>query len=426
MVVPVPMPEGMSYAGVFGGEEVGFAMNGVVNGPIVARSWNGPVTFMSGVTNGISGTMLATPTPQPPAVMTFSQAPTAIYSLNATATPTMAPSMATKAQVPAWSAASARHAITPYPPAPMAAPGAQGPVGPAGAVGALGPPGNNVQLVTGLADFDFAANDQEMRRDRSLAAGMLGWNQSRLAEAQQALQQAQALQQQGKTEAALPRQLAYCLDQAYRAFNSGNDGGLSIGITNELEQLSDAFAVIHAKEVPATKLDLVIREQTLQQALEQVAQAAKVKLTILPGSLEDATVLADVPMVRVQYLDLRHATLAQALDWLLQPAHLQWSFDKGTISVASARRLPGDSPWVYQVGELMLPTNEETKGKDAAEVRKSAITSFIADLRLLTGQAEETGVKSGSSKSAEWRKYPGLRWAGHPCRYCRDAGGVER
>jgi hypothetical protein len=83
-----------------------------------------------------------------------------------------------------------------------------------------------------------------------------------------------------------------------------------------------------------------------------------VNITQTPGSVDDVTaLLGEEP--RVSFLDLRRATLAEALDWTLLPANLTWKLVDGKIVAASQRRLAGETPWVYDVSIATLPTKEE-------------------------------------------------------------------
>jgi hypothetical protein len=153
------------------------------------------------------------------------------------------------------------------------------------------------------------------------------------------------------------------------------------------------------KQIPqlATKLDMVLRDQSLEQALAAVAKAAKIDIRLLEGSAADAQAMTG-QTPRITYLDLRHATLAQALDWILQPARLSWQPDVARDSVAGSPprsgglrivagsdRRRGEAGWTYDVSAIALPLEEDLKkladeAKMLAEAQKAA-DDFIAALR---------------------------------------------
>jgi hypothetical protein len=99
---------------------------------------------------------------------------------------------------------------------------------------------------------------------------------------------------------------------------------------------------------------------------------------------------------RVTYLDLRGATAAQALDWLLQPLRLSWVPDLGQgaskIVVGSDRRLAHVSAWVYDASVVALPSSKELggEGDKALAKAKEEAEQFVTALRkALQASAEE-------------------------------------
>jgi hypothetical protein len=144
------------------------------------------------------------------------------------------------------------------------------------------------------------------------------------------------------------------------------NGGASAGVVAAealaaLEELRAHQVKSWLKEVPqlSKKLDLVIRDQSIEQALAQVGKAAGLSITILPGSLTDAATLTGTKEPRVAYLDLRRATVAEALDWLAQAERLNWWTSKEGVTVGSERRRTGQSAWVYDVSLIALPDGAE-------------------------------------------------------------------
>jgi hypothetical protein len=146
------------------------------------------------------------------------------------------------------------------------------------------------------------------------------------------------------------------------------------------------------------KLNLVIRDQGIRDAVRAIAKAAGFKVEILPGSLTDAAEMLNVSEIRVTYLDLRRATVAQALDWLLTPAHLTWRTDKKyTITIGTSRRLPGNSAWVYVVGDLARPSEKEIASTVRKEIAVRALKKFLNAIRIVINQKGESGLNPGSA-----------------------------
>jgi len=236
-----------------------------------------------------------------------------------------------------------------------------------------------------------------------LAQLFQGWAPIRHTEAQEALKEAQALQEKGEREAALRRaQHVYLLETVPLSVNPWNDDGTATAAAQFIETLQDERGQAWAKDMPAlaNRLDLVLRRQPLEAALAQVAQAGGVAVTVVEGSLEDARTLLRQEDLQVIYLDLRNATVAQALTWLLEPFHLTWQVGgEGAIQVGSARRLDGVSPWVYPVGDWLIPTptglGEDRKAAVATAER--AAQEFLLAVRVVLGQTDEGGLAPGSA-----------------------------
>ena len=129
------------------------------------------------------------------------------------------------------------------------------------------------------------------------------------------------------------------------------------------------------------KLDLVIRDKSLAESLEMVRVASGIEIELLAGSTADSALMTRDD-VRVDYLDLRRATVAQALDWILHPQRMSWQ-SKGDVVIAGTdRRQPGPSAWVYDVS-LLLPSAKELEeaGDDSTKVAaETLVTSLRAHL----------------------------------------------
>jgi hypothetical protein len=128
-----------------------------------------------------------------------------------------------------------------------------------------------------------------------------------------------------------------------------------------------------------------------------VATAAGVAVTLIPGSIEDAARLLGTQPPRVTYLDLRGATVAQALDWILQPARLRWQPSQDGVAAGSDRRGAAESAWIYDVSPIALPSAEELQSaKDEQpqiEAVQKAATEFLTAVRReLKLQGETTAA----------------------------------
>lgn len=245
-----------------------------------------------------------------------------------------------------------------------------------------------VELASGSADRFAVSAFQSLSRQRH-------------EEAKKALLEAQELQKKGKLEAALRRfQHAFLLESAFLFSNPWNDDGTGAAATEALQSLTEEIDKERAKENPALgkKLDLVVRDEALSEALQVLAKAAGLKVVVVRGSLEDAAEMLNVPELRVTYLDLRGATVAQGLDWLLVPVRLSWEMgDKGLITVATARRLSGNSAWVYAIGDLTMPLQRVTGDKAQQDQAAKTLNGFLSGVRLVIGQRDDSGLAPGSA-----------------------------
>jgi Ca-activated chloride channel family protein len=242
-----------------------------------------------------------------------------------------------------------------------------------------------------LSNLDGAIRDREaefrLGGDDGYTARALQQEAAELHKAAQAqLKSAQGHLEKKEFEAARIAFAKACfLDTA--AANVGlSQGDAAESALAALEDLHERQIAEDKKQLPALdkRLDLVIRDKSLSDALTEVCRAAKIEFKVLPGSVEDATqLLGEAP--RVSYLDLRRATAAEALDWLLQPARLAWRLNKSTVVVASERRLAGECAWVYDVAAIALPSAKELAAlgdynKAVAAAKKDA-DAFLASVR---------------------------------------------
>ena len=149
------------------------------------------------------------------------------------------------------------------------------------------------------------------------------WSMKRREDAQIALKEAKHLQKQGEFEAARLRyQHVLGLRADMYGFNDSVTESILIATEEIGKRRSQSYPHLNRK------LDLVIRNQPLDDAIRAVVEVGEFQLKLVHGSFEDAAELLNLPALRVTYLDLRHATIIQALDWLLAPYHLTWQMKK--------------------------------------------------------------------------------------------------
>ena len=107
------------------------------------------------------------------------------------------------------------------------------------------------------------------------------------------------------------------------------------------------------------KLNLVLWTQPFANALRTIVNAGGFQLNLVPESLNDIAPLWNGADPRVGYLDLRQATIAQALDRLCG-VHLIWQITSGdTITIGTPPRTQGTSTWSYNVEGLTIPLGDE-------------------------------------------------------------------
>jgi len=170
----------------------------------------------------------------------------------------------------------------------------------------------------------------------------------------------------------------------------GETGRMLQGVDNIVVALQKQWI----KELPALerRLDLVIRNRPLPEAVGEIARASGLRIELLAGSAEDAAQLAGMRERRIVWLDLRNATVAQALEWLTGITRLDWRAGKDGVTVGSQRLLPGESAWVYEVSRLVHPSEQIAALPDAAGRSKAigeAVTAFRDAVRKALALKEE-------------------------------------
>ncbi len=215
-------------------------------------------------------------------------------------------------------------------------------------------------------------------------------------EAGQALETGKTLLRQEKLADARGESLkAYFLDTAalYRGASTGQTASEALAA---LDAVNRAQRGKWSKSLPQLerRLNLVIRDKSVTDVLDVIAQAVEVDVRVTPGSLRDAAGLLHVEEPRITYLDLRGATLAQALDWTLYPVRLDWTVANNTINVWSIRRAEGVMPWVYDVSVLALPSREElTNGDNTQKVVERAAQQAESFLQAVRGELDAQGAR---------------------------------
>ncbi|MFO8013550.1 MAG: VIT domain-containing protein [Phycisphaerae bacterium] len=181
-------------------------------------------------------------------------------------------------------------------------------------------------------------------------------------QAAKALEAANELKEKGDLLAARARAAhAVLLDVSLAGGGGGNVSQEALAAIGEInEQLLQTWKKDH--KALGRRLDLVLRDVSLAEACKAVTEAVGAKrlpIHIAAGSAEDAADVIRRAEVRITYLDLRGATVAQALDWLTQPERLTWRLAGGTVQVTSARRSPVAAPWVYDVSAVAMPSTKQ-------------------------------------------------------------------
>ena len=363
VLVPVPLPAGVEFDGIFGGN-VAFEEEASVS---LMRSSNlGSMTFSYS-----------------PASAKASSGARALRVNNSSRYDqrTVTRPRAARQRM----SSSASFSATPTRKAPMKA-AMRAPV-----IGQTSPPGEITQIQRDAARAGLALR---MVEHQDLGNNLFDqWSMKRREDAQRALKEAKDLQKQGEFEAARHR---YQHVLGLQADTYGVDDTLIQTILD----ISEEIGKRRAESYPRLnrKLDLVIRNQPLNVAIGTVVEAGEFQLELVHGSLEDTAELLNFPELRVTYLDLRHATMVQALDWLLAPYHLTWQMkDADTITVGVSRRLPAPSAWGYAVADLVIPSEGEIDNSTLEADLENALTGFLNGVRIVINQKEDSGLKPGSA-----------------------------
>ena len=239
--------------------------------------------------------------------------------------------------------------------------------------------------------------DFPFRYPRAIAHFLDNSSVKRQADAKAAMADAQALQKDGHLEEA---RLRYQHALGLMAGIQSDDATAATAAV-AIQALSDAILKKRVEGYPGLnrKLNLVLRNQPLADAVRTLVTAGGFQVDVVPGSLNDVATLLYVPEPRVTYLDLRHATVAQGLEWLLAPYHLTWHMtDAKTITVGTARRMPGRSVWGYDVHDIVIPwVHAEFDEDTPLESIENALTRFLKTLKIGVAPKADLGLKPDSA-----------------------------
>jgi len=181
---------------------------------------------------------------------------------------------------------------------------------------------------------------------------------------------------------------------------------------DRIEEINKGLVRLWSKAAPALekRLDLVLRDATVEDALEAVASGgAGLKTDGLIGGAQDPVLRAERGEMRVTYLDLRGATVAQALDWILVPERMTWWVQDGALCAGTARSAPVSGPWVYDVSLLVMPDEKEIEKIEDHQKRVQAVKQS-ADA-FLKAVAKALGAKA-IAKEKEPAEKPEVVWYG--------------
>ena len=135
----------------------------------------------------------------------------------------------------------------------------------------------------------------------------------------------------------------------------------------EMERVAHRHAIT-ALPVLSREAGLLIRNQSLRESLAALSKVGGLEIHLVPGSLGDIRDALGRSELRIALLDVRGATLAQALSWSLDGLGLEWSVVGQGVTVTSARRAPGTTAWAYALADLA--PDAETAAEIALEVRR--------------------------------------------------------
>ncbi|HOF89028.1 MAG TPA: hypothetical protein PLZ36_13140, partial [Armatimonadota bacterium] len=369
VAVPVPLPEGVSYAGVFGGDVVtltdaqAVALPTVVDAPM-AKAPYGARAGQAGVALPKAADTAMAPSPAPPKTLGLAIpiAPVAILGAlsGLIGGGSTTPMPTTTYRMPAdergmQNIPRLRGQIT-------------------AGVRSSGVNYLDASAVAGKSSATYVARATEYLRADNIPEEII-------PDVEDAMTIVEELLRANNPEAAF-RQAQHAL---FLTRIAGSRAPLS-AVEALVTRARQACLTTYVEALPDldTRLTLVIRNKSLEEALRMIAAESGVTLTVGDGAA-DARALLEVRELRVPYLDLRRATVAQALEWMLTPLMLSWRVDDGTVVIDSMRRMSGATAWLYNVSALTTPTPDELADDAGAKAAANVLALLLQAVRAEIG-----------------------------------------
>lgn len=189
-------------------------------------------------------------------------------------------------------------------------------------------------------------------------------------EAMKMVETANKLAEEGKlTEARSLLARAYFIDMASAYFQCSQGMAASAALVG-IENVDAARVAKWSEEQPLLNesLGLLIRDESLKEALDRVASEAGLDIRVVDGSITDVMTMRREDELAVTYLDLRGAKVHEALDWLAKMSGLNWTLDGDEVVIHSSRREAGETAWVYDLSTIAYPTKAELTGIDSENI----------------------------------------------------------
>lgn len=414
IAVAVPMPDGMSYTGVFGGmANYTFSFDGDKNADeeVDGRALlDAPMAGEQVTVDALRQMIQNDPNLQnklrgPQGAQGPQGAPGGNFSAAYTGPALNASATKPSASITSGYMVTSRATANPVPPAgrgkATAGTSAMGGKAPAAQPPAITPPSPATDIDDGK-EIDFTYTNPAQAKPLVSPAMIDAMRK----EAAAALADAAKLLKDGKLEEALLRaQYAVFLSKAL------NDRNNLVQAVDLVDTIRKASVESYVKIIPELNkpLGLVLRNKSLDDAFKAIIAAGGLRLKVQVGAEDDAAALLGTAP-RIQYLDLRNATAAQAFEWILTPNMLTWRVENDArvpgntlVAIGVTRRFSGVAPWVYSVADMTTPTMEEWKRATKQNPPSTYHTELLRAVRAEIGQKEETALTPGSACYADSR-----------------------
>ena len=183
---------------------------------------------------------------------------------------------------------------------------------------------------------------------------------------------------------------------------------------DRIEEINKGLVRLWAKKEPILKekLNITIQDLSVENALRAIAQTVR-RADDIVDITQDPVLRAERGEMRVTYLDLRGATVAQAYDWILVPERMTWWVRDGALCAGTARSAPVAGPWVYDVSLLVMPDEEKIQKIEDYQKRVQAVKQSTD--AFLKGVAKALGAKDlvrEKEKAEEPVEKPEVVWYG--------------